>query len=72
MNIPKLLAGYKRQWKRCKKCGRVQYRDYIPYSMSNPILVAACNHDYREDLEEITADEALIEIVSNGGVGDGS
>lgn len=42
------LSGYKRQWYKCRKCGSIQCRDFVPYSMSNPILTSRCGHDWSE------------------------
>jgi len=36
--------GYERQWLKCRTCGHLQYYDYIPYSLSNPIMTTACGH----------------------------
>ena len=36
--------GYKRQWIACKQCGRVSYYDYVPYSLSNPVMTLPCGH----------------------------
>jgi hypothetical protein len=42
--LPKPFKGFKRQWLKCRACGRVQYYDYQPYSLSNPIRTTACGH----------------------------
>jgi hypothetical protein len=39
-----------RQWLQCPKCGRLQHREYVPFSLSNPILVPACSHGFFNDL----------------------
>ncbi|MFP3726972.1 hypothetical protein U8V72_17490 [Priestia filamentosa] len=44
--LPKVWDGYERQWYRCN-CGAVMYDDYIPYSLSNPILITKCGHDIK-------------------------
>lgn len=41
-------SGYKRQWYKCQKCNTIQCRDFVPYSMSNPILTTRCGHDWSE------------------------
>lgn len=55
-------SPYKRQWVRCKQCGRVAYYDYIPYSFSNPVRTMPCGHEaalrFSEAVECITATEA--------------
>lgn len=58
---PKPISGYKRQWLKCKACGRVQYYDYVPYSLSNPVMTTVCGHGATQrDLgcERITQAEA--------------
>ena len=42
--VPDPLPGYKREWYKCPDCGMLQYHDYIPYSLSNPVLISACGH----------------------------
>jgi len=42
------LPGYKRVYEQCKYCDRVYYRDYVPYSLSNPVLVMPCGHGLTE------------------------
>lgn len=70
MKIKPPLEGYKRQWIRCKRCGRVQYYDFVPYSLSSPVTVSACGHGAAEPMHGrygwakcITADEAIAELV---------
>lgn len=46
-------GNYDRVWCRCPRCGFYQYRDYVPYSMSNPIVVTACGHGRYEDLHHV-------------------
>jgi hypothetical protein len=65
MEIPPIMTGCKRQWLRCRKCGRIQYYDYLPGSLSNPIMTTACGHGLAErDLgcDQITPDEAMIAL----------
>jgi hypothetical protein len=62
LGISPPFAGYKRQWIRCRTCGRAQYRDFIPFSLSNPIITTACGHGAGErDLgcDEISDAEAI-------------
>lgn len=47
-----ILQGYKRQWYKCSSCGTLQCKDYIPYSLSNPVLTTRCRHDW-SDLREL-------------------
>lgn len=61
MRIPPVSKGYKRAWYKCRTCGRALYRDFVPYSLSNPILVPPCGHGAVErdyGLIRITAKEA--------------
>lgn len=66
--IPPIMTGYRRQWVRCKTCARVAYYDYVPYSLSNPIMTMPCGHGLTQRISEsttaITADEALIELMT--------
>lgn len=66
MNIPPIRQGHQRQWVACKTCGRVAHYDYVPYSLSNPIMTMPCGHDlgrrWENAVQNISADEALIRI----------
>jgi hypothetical protein len=59
-----ILKGYVRQWVRCNECGHAAYYDYIPYSLSNPIMTMPCGHGLTQRIHEImtriTAAEAAI------------
>lgn len=44
--------GYARQWLECPECGRLQYYDYVPFSLSNPIRTSACGHRM-EDMKRL-------------------
>lgn len=44
LRLPKVPEGYKRQWVSCNKCKRVAHYNYIPYALSNPIMVLPCGH----------------------------
>lgn len=57
-HIPPINEGYERQWYSCQACNAVTYRDYIPYSLSNPILEPACGHWF-EDLQAISEQQAI-------------
>lgn len=37
--------GYSRTWMKCKKCGTLQYQDYLPFSFSRPIRIPRCKHE---------------------------
>lgn len=60
--LPPVLSGYKRGWCQCKQCGLVAYRDFIPYSLSNPVLALPCNHGlglrFDQATKTITEEEA--------------
>lgn len=43
-NIKAPVRGYKRQYVRCKECKNVAYYDYIPFSLSNPVMTQPCGH----------------------------
>jgi hypothetical protein len=65
--IPAPLSGYKRQWLRCRTCQCVQYYDYVPYSLSDPIHLTRCGHGIAaRDLgcDDISADEALVALTT--------
>lgn len=46
--LPAPLPGYKRTFEQCRTCDRVYFRDYVPYSLSNPILTLPCGHGLTE------------------------
>jgi len=50
---PPPFPGWSRQWLRCRKCGRLQYLDYLPHSLSNPILTSVCGHDVRSEMSQL-------------------
>lgn len=52
--VPPIEKGYQRQWCRCNECGMLQYYDYVPYSLSNPITVSACGHDFATYVKPIS------------------
>lgn len=61
---PKPPAGYNRQHLKCRTCGRIMWYDYVPYSLSNPIMTTICDHGTgQRDLgcDRITEEEARIE-----------
>ncbi len=45
VKLPPVERGYRRQWNICTRCGQVCYRDFVPYSLSNPIIIMPCGHD---------------------------
>ncbi|SFJ64404.1 hypothetical protein SAMN02799624_05339 [Paenibacillus sp. UNC496MF] len=44
---PIMAEGWSRQWLKCHVCNRLQYYDYIPYSLQNPIMWSACGHELK-------------------------
>lgn len=54
MKPPRPQSGMKRMWYRCKVCSTRAYRDYIPYSISNPIIFARCGHSFEHDYEKLS------------------
>ncbi len=61
--IPAIAKGCKRQWVKCKECGKVYWYDYVPFSLSQPIMEMPCGHglgqDFRDTVDYITPDEAI-------------
>lgn len=43
-SIQPVAQGYKRAWLRCRACGNPTFRDYVPYSLSRPIIALPCGH----------------------------
>ena len=39
-----ISRGYTRVYEQCKTCERIYTRDYVPFSLSNPILTLPCGH----------------------------
>jgi hypothetical protein len=64
-DVPPPTKGFKRQHLKCRTCGRIMWYDYLPYSLSNPIMTTSCGHGSgMRDLgcDHITEDEARIEF----------
>lgn len=63
MGFPPILSGYKRQWVKCNECGRVAYYDFIPFSLSMPVMTLPCGHGaavkFYNAVVEISEYEAL-------------
>jgi hypothetical protein len=57
------FSGWERSYWKCKRHGRVSYRDYLPFSLSNPIiggLSCGCSGDPRDgQVEKVHEHEAL-------------
>lgn len=49
----KVGSGKKRQFVKCKECGELSYYDFIPYSLSMPIISTNCGHDFRFSYKHI-------------------
>ena len=48
---PKIEAprpGHRRLWIECRRCLRLSYYDYVPFSFSKPVMVMPCKHDPRQ------------------------
>lgn len=58
-----LAQGYKRAWKHCKRHDRYGFYDYVPYSLSNPILVMKCGCDAKS-CETVTEEVALAALAA--------
>lgn len=62
---PKVLplrSGYKRQWVKCRTCSQVAHYDYVPYSLSSPIMTMPCGHGIGEKdmgADRISEEQAL-------------
>lgn len=70
MKQPKVPAGHKRQWLRCRTCHDVAYYDYVPYSFSNPITSMPCGHGLTQrdmGADRINEDEAKLAIERSAG-----
>jgi hypothetical protein len=69
VRLPRIAKGYKRKFVRCKRCRRVYYYDFVPYSLSKPLLAIPCGHgigarDY--NLTSITEAEYRTRISKKG------
>jgi hypothetical protein len=54
-DLPPIRTGEARAFRQCS-CGRVGWYDYLPYSLSVPILAFPCGHD-PQAARYITEDE---------------
>jgi hypothetical protein len=47
----KLLSGHERAFVKCRrrKCNTRAAYDFVPFSLSSPILTTPCGHSLRED-----------------------
>lgn len=54
LRLPKIWTGHKRAWVRCKECGRIQYYQYVPYSLGFPAMTLACGHGLSVRFSEAT------------------
>lgn len=61
--FPPILSGFQRQWTKCKTCGNIAFYDYVPFSLSNPVMVLPCGHSgaqrFYDAAEDITNEEAI-------------
>lgn len=47
-NRYKIRKGYQRAFVQCKECKAMAYYDYVPYSLSNPIMTTPCGHSFKD------------------------
>ena len=66
--IPPPPKGYERQWLQCRRCQTVMSYDFVPFSMSRPILSTTCGHDMGlRDLGcNAISEEKAMEVLSRG------
>ncbi len=60
--VPAIKDEHKRQWVRCRTCGCVAHYDYVPYSLSAPIMTMPCGHGAGErdmGADRITPEQAF-------------
>lgn len=58
--VPPVARGYRRSWRKCNVCGVVAFRDFIPFSLSNPILVMPCGHSgHHDNTTQLTDQEGM-------------
>ena len=50
-----------RAYYQCKECGTVKYRDYVPFILSNPVIIFECPCDY-VDFQSRIKDGSILEI----------
>lgn len=44
-----LTWKYHRAFVKCKKCKTQSWYDYVPFSLSNPIMTTTCGHSFKDD-----------------------
>jgi hypothetical protein len=47
-----MTKGMRRKYVKCCKCKNRAYYDYVPYSLSNPIMWASCGHSLKDEYKE--------------------
>lgn len=57
-DFPKCAGYNEREWRKCRNCGVVVYRDYLPNSLESPIITMPCGHRF-EDSDIIAEQEAF-------------
>lgn len=50
-------AGYKRAWKHCQRHDRYGFYDYVPFSLSNPVMVMPCGCDPKKNSQVVHVEE---------------
>jgi hypothetical protein len=48
----KLPSCMKRKFVQCKRCKKMAAYDYVPFSLSSPIITTPCGHSFRYDYKE--------------------
>lgn len=60
--LPPIPKSEVRQWVVCKECGRPAFYDYLPYSLSNPVMTLPCCHSFHHSAKRVSDEEALTAI----------
>lgn len=55
------IGNEKRAWVKCALCGYVAFYDYLPRSLSAPIFITPCHHDFR-NYKDITERHGMTEF----------
>lgn len=63
VQLPPIKPGYERGFCKCKECGTPAFKDFIPYSLSNPLMALPCGHPITSHpsnhIDHISKDEAI-------------
>jgi hypothetical protein len=47
-----LPRGNDRKFVECRKCKRKAAYDFVPFSLSSPVITTPCGHSFRENFKE--------------------